>query len=122
MDPILLFLVGLVILFSFLLVITLALWLRSVIGEKNEYEVVAAILKHKLQEVEKNPQGSTIVVNNLINFCLAYYERVRARKQKVEPANTVMRSCWELLPKGFQKRLAPLGSLASLKIPDDAFQ
>ena len=119
MDPILLSLVGLVILFSFLLVIILALWVRSVIKEKNEYREVAAILKRKLLEEKGSPQESDILATSVANFALTYYDRVRARKTSVEPANEAMELAWECLPKYFQEKLAPLGSLANLKAFDN---
>ena len=120
MDPVLLSLVGLVILIFFLLVITLALWVRSVTRKNREHREDIAILKFRLQGANGDPQEPTTLINNLVDFALAFYERNRARgKSRVELANENMKSCWERLPYGFQKRLALLGGLSNLKVSDN---
>lgn len=119
MDPILLSLVGFVILVYFSFVILLALWIKSVTREKNECREVVAILKRKLLEEKGSPQESDILATSVANFTLAYYDRVRARNTSVEPANEAMELTWKCLPKYFQEKLAPLGSLANLKAFDN---
>lgn len=104
MDPVLLFLIGLVILFYFLLMITLVRWAKRVIGKKNERR-------------GESPQESDILAKNVADFTLAYYERTKARTEKKRKlTNTAMKLCWERLPRGFQKKLAILGGLANLKV------
>jgi len=119
MDPILLSLVGLVILFSSLLVITLTFWIRSVTRENNEGRVVIAFLKRKPQEKSEYSGKRDFLASNLVDFALAYYERAKARTEKKrELANEAMKLCWERLPRGFQEKLAILGGLANLKVGD----
>ncbi len=123
MDPVLLSLVGLVNFFYFLLVIILALWVRSATRKNREHREVIAILKFRLQGANGNPQEPTILINNLVDFALAYYERVRARgEKKRELTNENMKLCWERLPYGFQNRLALLGGLSNLKVSDNLSQ
>jgi hypothetical protein len=116
MDPALLSRIGLVILFSFLLVITLILRIRTVTRERDEYREVAELFKYKLGEEIRKLKKPTDLINNLVDFALAYYKRKLARGKKIEPANAAMKLIWERLPRNFQKRLAPLGGLANLKV------
>lgn len=120
MDPILLSLVGLVILFSSLLVITLTFWIRSVTREKNECRVIIVSLKRKLREKSEYSQDWGATISNLIDFVLAYYKRIRARGHKKEPANAIMALYWKRLPKVFQEKLAILGGLADLQVGDSS--
>jgi len=123
MDPVLLFLVRFVIVVFFVFMASFVLWVRSVIRERNEYGVIIASLRSELQETEIFPLESDILANSVVTFTLAYYERNRARgRKKVESTTEAMKLCWRSLPTSFQKRLAPLGSLANLKEEDSIFQ
>ncbi len=120
MDPILLSLFGLVILFSFLLVITFVLWIRAATRETNDCRLVIAFLRKELREKDGYSPDWSDAVSNLIDFALAYYKRTRARgEKKVGSANTAMAICWRKLPDDSQEKLAILGGLANLRVGDN---
>lgn len=123
MDPILLSLFGLVILFSFLLMITFVLWIRAATRETNDCRLVIAFLRKELREKGGYSPDWGDAVSSLIDFALAYYKRTRARgEKKVEYANMAMAICWRRLSDDSQEKLAILGGLANLKVGDNFFQ